>query len=147
LCKMISFWCSLFKKAKIELWLLEICIEYVDLTQGPLKKWTEHSQELYLLKIHSRGGSYYTPWLDGGWFFGPWAFIILKSSYQDLSNEGSIFFLSSLELVFKLLKHRHFWINFRFWLKNQSSEFTEFSTKTWKISNWVMTSAIICIEK
>ena len=34
--------------------------------QGPLKKWTEHSQELHLLKIHSRGGSYYTPGLDGG---------------------------------------------------------------------------------
>ena len=52
--------------------------------QGPLKKWTEHSQELHLLKIHSRGGSYNTPGLDGGWFFGPWAFIIPKSSYQDL---------------------------------------------------------------
>ena len=25
------------------------------LMQGPLKKWTEHSLELYLLKIHSRG--------------------------------------------------------------------------------------------
>ena len=25
------------------------------LSQGPLKKWTEHSQELHLLKIHSRG--------------------------------------------------------------------------------------------
>ena len=25
------------------------------ITQGPLKKWTEHSQELHLLKIHSRG--------------------------------------------------------------------------------------------
>ena len=36
------------------------------LIQGPLKKWTEHSQELYLLKIHSKGGSYYTPGLDGG---------------------------------------------------------------------------------
>ena len=35
-------------------------------SQGPLKKWTEHSQELHLLKIHSRGGSYYTPGLDGG---------------------------------------------------------------------------------
>ena len=23
--------------------------------QGPLKKWTEHFQELHLLKIHSRG--------------------------------------------------------------------------------------------
>jgi hypothetical protein len=26
--------------------------------QGPLKKWTEHSQELHLLKMHSRGGFY-----------------------------------------------------------------------------------------
>ena len=33
------------------------------LTQGPLKKWTEHSPELHLLKIHRRGSSYYTP----GW--------------------------------------------------------------------------------
>ena len=57
--------------------------------QGPLKKWMEHSQELHLSKIHSRGGSYYTPGLDGGWFFGPWAFIIPKKSVQDLSNEGS----------------------------------------------------------
>ena len=45
-----------------------------------------------------KGGSYYTPGL--GWFFGTWAFIILKSSYQDLSNEESKIFLSSLELVF-----------------------------------------------
>ena len=40
-------------------------------SQGPLKKWTEHSQELHLLKLHSREGSYYTPGLDGGSFFGP----------------------------------------------------------------------------
>ena len=34
----------------------------------------------------------------GGWFFGPWSFIILKNSHQDLSNEGSNFILSSLEV-------------------------------------------------
>ena len=34
--------------------------------QGSLKKWTGHSQELYLLKIHSRGGFFYNPRLDGG---------------------------------------------------------------------------------
>ena len=50
--------------------------------------------------IGGGGGSYYTPGLDGGRFFGPWVFIIPKSSYQDLSNEGSNIFLSSLELVF-----------------------------------------------
>ena len=31
--------------------------------QGLLKKWTEHSQELYLLKIHSRGA----PITPRGW--------------------------------------------------------------------------------
>ena len=36
-------------------------------------------------KLHPRGG-----------FFGPWFFIILKNSHQDLSNEGSNFILSSL---------------------------------------------------
>ena len=33
-----------------------------------------------------------------GRFFGPWSFIILKNSHQDLSNEGSNFILSSLEV-------------------------------------------------
>ena len=33
--------------------------------QGSLKKWTEHSQLLHLLKIHSRGAPI-TPGLDGG---------------------------------------------------------------------------------
>ena len=28
------------------------------ITLGPLKKWTEHSQELHLLKIHSSGKNY-----------------------------------------------------------------------------------------
>ena len=33
-----------------------------------------------------------------GGFFGPWFFIILKNSHKDLSNEGSNFILSSLEV-------------------------------------------------
>ena len=28
--------------------------EKLTIRQGPLKKWTEHSQELHLLKIHTR---------------------------------------------------------------------------------------------
>ena len=45
-------------------------LEQKMIIQEPLKKWTEHSQELHLLKIHSRGeGSYYTPGLDEGLFF------------------------------------------------------------------------------
>ena len=70
-----------------------------DLIQGPLKIWTEHSQELCLLKIHSRGSP--ITGLDGGWFFEPWASMYNpKSSYQDLSNEGSKKILSPLEFVF-----------------------------------------------
>ena len=34
----------------------------------------------------------------GGVFFGTWQFLILKSSHQDLSNEGSNFILSPLEV-------------------------------------------------
>ena len=33
----------------------------------------------------------------GGGCFGPWSFIILKSSHQDLSNEGLNFILSQVE--------------------------------------------------
>ena len=32
-------------------------------SHGPLKKWTEHSQELHLLKLHSRGA----PITPRGW--------------------------------------------------------------------------------
>ena len=71
--------------------------------QRSLKRWTEHSQE--------------SPGLDGGWFFGPWAFIAPKSSFQDPFNEWSKdFFWVHWNLFSKLLKHGHFGINFRFWL-------------------------------
>ena len=56
-----------------------------------------------LIKFHFlklQEGSNSIPGLDGGGFFGPYSFIILKGSYQDLSNEGSKFFLNSLELGF-----------------------------------------------
>ena len=49
-------------------------------SQGPLKKWTEHSQELHLLKIYSRGA----PITLQGW---------MGVDFLD-------FFLSSLELIF-----------------------------------------------
>ena len=42
-----------------------------------------------------KGPPNYTPGVD---FFGPGYFIILKNSHQDLSNEGSNFILSSLEV-------------------------------------------------
>jgi hypothetical protein len=61
--------------------------------------------------------------------------------------------LSSLELVFYAAQIWAFLDKFQIlavWSraqKKQSSEFTEFSTKTQKMSNWGMTSAFVCIEK
>ena len=62
------------------------------------------------------GGLLLHPRAGWGLIFGPWASIIPKSSYQDLSTEGSKMFWVHWNLFFKLLKHGHFWINFRFWL-------------------------------
>ena len=44
------------------------------------------------------GGKKATKLHPGDGFFGPWSFIILKNSHQDLPNEGSNFILSSLEV-------------------------------------------------
>ena len=52
----------------------------------------------------------------------------------------------SLELSYKLLKYVHFLVNFRFLLLEAALNF-QFSTRVRKISNWVMPSAFICIEK
>ena len=82
--------------------------------QVPLKKWTEQSQKLRLLKIHS-GGAPITP---RGWMgVDFWDHELLLSQKIDIkillmNGHGQTFFLSSLELV----KHGPFWINFRFWL-------------------------------
>ena len=51
--------------------------------QGPLKKWTEHSQELHFLKIHSRGPGGLLSHPGAGWglafltmsFYNPKKFI------------------------------------------------------------------------
>ena len=59
-----------------------------------------NTPKISFFEITRQGRSNFTPGLDGGGFFGPYSFIILKSSHQDLSNEGSKKFLSSLELGF-----------------------------------------------
>ena len=41
-------------------------------------------------------------------FFGPWFFIIFKNWHQDLSNEGSNFILSSLEVGHWVAQTWHF---------------------------------------
>ena len=67
--------------------------------QGPLYKWTEHSRN-FIFWNYKVGELQYQPGAGWSWFFGPHSFIILKSSHQDLSNEGSQKNLSSLELGF-----------------------------------------------
>ena len=69
------------------------------LNHGKSSYWTAKSSFSFLTsdqreaeenlgpKLHPRGG-----------FFEPQSFIILKNSHQDLSNEGSSFILSSLEV-------------------------------------------------
>ena len=67
----------------------------------------------------------------GGWFFGPQAFIILKSSYQDLSNEKSKFILRPLDwslnysnmAIFDKFRILASFTNLR---QSQDSEFSKF---------------------
>ena len=54
----------------------------------------------------------YTP---GRGFFGLWSFIILKNSHQDLSNEGSNFILSSLEVGHWAAQTQPFLTNYLKW--------------------------------
>jgi hypothetical protein len=73
--------------------------------------------------------------LDGGGFFGPHPFIILKNSHQDLSNEGSKNYLSLLELGFSAAQTWAFFDKFQILAalsraqKKHNSEFTEFATR------------------
>ena len=54
--------------------------------------------QFFLTDFPTWGGNLRPKLHPGGGFFGPWYFIILKNSHQELSNEGSIFILSSLEV-------------------------------------------------
>ena len=66
--------------------------------QGLLYRWTEHLADFLFLNFNwgrEKGSANLHPW---GVFFGSWSFVILKNSGQDLSNEGSNFILSSLEV-------------------------------------------------
>ena len=49
----------------------------------------------------------------GDGFFGPWPFLTLKSSHQDLSNEGSNFILSPLEVGHWVAQAQPFFINYQ----------------------------------
>ena len=87
------------------------------------------------LKLQGTGRSNYIPGPGG---------MGIDSSHQDISNEGSIISLSSLKLVFfKLFKHGHFLINYRFRLLGVElsialSLLNFLQGKGKKISDWVM---------
>ena len=52
----------------------------------------------FLRSVQHEAGNFGPKLQPRGRFFGPWFFIILKNSHKDLSNEGSNFILSSLEV-------------------------------------------------
>ena len=52
----------------------------------------------FLADLPTWGGSLDPKLRPGGRFFGPCPFLILKNLHQDLSNEGSNFILSALEV-------------------------------------------------
>ena len=73
-------------------WISATPITHGHLHTGQLSRHffltSDQSEACYLgPKLYPRGG-----------FFGPWFFIIIKNSHKDLSNEGSNFILSSLEV-------------------------------------------------
>jgi hypothetical protein len=81
------------------------------------------------------GGLLLHPGAGWGLIFWTMSFYI-KSSYQDLSNDGSKIFLSLLEFVFIAAQTWAFLDKFQILAglsrsqEKQSSEFAEFSTKT-----------------
>ena len=58
----------------------------------------QNTQLIFFEKMSPGDGNKAPKLHPGGGFFGPCSFIILKNSHQDLSNEGSNFILSSLEV-------------------------------------------------
>ena len=70
-----------------------------EFTHGPLKKLTEPSQELHILKIHSRGGGGLLLHPGAGWGLIVWT-ISFHNPKKFISKSFLKLFLSSLELVF-----------------------------------------------
>ena len=65
---------------------------------GQSSYWTAKSSFVFLASDQPEGENSGPKLHPGGGFFGPCFFIIFKNSYQNLSNEGSNFILSSLEV-------------------------------------------------
>ena len=64
-------------------------------------------------KCTAWGGNLGSKLHPGGGFFGPWFFIILKNSHQDLSNEGSNNIFSSLEVGHWVAQTQPFLTNYQ----------------------------------
>ena len=92
----------------------KIYLNFWALMQGLLYRcrWTEHSADFFLKKLPLGEGKRSPKLHPRGGFFGPWSFTILKNSHQDLSNEGSNFILSSLEVGHWAAQTQPFLTNF-----------------------------------
>ena len=101
---------------KVLLLLLGFCLNFLIHSSNV---WLQNVFSTFLMKHYSRRALEWSTylavrWLEiialrgnnwgpklvqpGGGFFGPWFFMILKTSHQDISNERSNFILSSLEV-------------------------------------------------
>ena len=71
-----------------------ITFDLDSIIHGQSSYWTAKSSFLFLASDHTEADPNYTLWVD----FWTMIFYNLKNSGQDLSNEGSNFILSSLEV-------------------------------------------------
>ena len=72
----------------------------------------QNTQLIFFQKLPLGEGKWPPKLHPGGGFFGPWSFITLKNSHQDLSNERSNFTKEFLEVGHWALKHSHFLTNY-----------------------------------
>ena len=72
----------------------------------------QNIQLIFFQKLPLREGKWPPKLHPGGGFFGPWSFITLKNSHQDLSNERSNFTKEFLEVGHWALKQSHFLTNY-----------------------------------
>ena len=72
----------------------------------------QNIQLIFFQKLPLREGKWPPKLHPGGGFFGPWSFITLKNSHQDLSNERSNFTKEFLAVGHWALKHSHFLTNY-----------------------------------
>ena len=103
---------SIKKNAKVINYKLYFSLKITNLIDhGLLYIWTE-LLSIFLADLPTWGVSVGTKLRPGSGFFGPWHFLTLKISHQDLSNEGSNFILSPLEVGHWVVQTQPFLTNY-----------------------------------